>query len=224
MRTQSYFSEENGTSKAASWLASIRARVAPRPQLVLDPDRCALLVIDMLVYFVHPSGRCHLPAGEAIVPNVRALLECWRRRRGTVVFTRHGHLGPQDLGMLGRFFSDYIRADEPEAAIVDALAPRPGEDVFRKTTYDAFLGTGLEEVLRGAGVTQVLVTGVLTHMCVETTARSAFCRGFEVYVPVDAVASSDEEHHLASLLNMADAVAIVTSVEEVRARCGVNGS
>jgi nicotinamidase-related amidase len=141
-----------------------------------------------------------------------------------VVFTRHGHLGPQDLGMLGRFFSDYIRADEPEAAIVDALAPRPGEDVFRKTTYDAFLGTGLEEVLRGAGVTQVLVTGVLTHMCVETTSRSAFCRGFEVYVPVDAVASSDEEHHLASLLNMADAVAIVTSVEEVRARCGVNGS
>jgi nicotinamidase-related amidase len=223
MRTQSYSPEEDLASKAASWLASIRARVAPRPQLVLDPDRCALLVIDMLVYFVHPSGRCHLPAGEAIIPNVRALLDCWRRRRGTVAFTRHGHLGPQDLGMLGRFFSDYIRAGEPEAAIVDALTPRPGENAFRKTTYDAFRGTGLEEVLRGAGVAQVLVTGVLTHMCVETTARSAFCRGFEVYVPVDAVASSDEEHHLSSLHNMADSVAMVTSVEEVLARCAPNG-
>ncbi|MBN1426437.1 cysteine hydrolase [Candidatus Fermentibacteria bacterium] len=218
MRTASYMDETDRGAQAGQWLAAIRARVAPRPHLVLDPDRCALLIIDMLAYFVHPAGRCFLPAGRAIVPRVEALLECWRNRRGMVAFTRHGHRGPHDLGMLGRFFSDYIRADEPEAAIVDELAPLPGEYVFRKTTYDAFLGTGLEDALRQAGVTQVLVTGVLTHMCVETTARSAFCRGFEVYVPVDATASREEAHHMGSLLNMADAVAVMTSVEEVLPR------
>lgn len=224
MRTTSYMDDPDRAKRAARWLSSIRARVAPRPHLVLDPPRCALLVIDMLRYFVRPEGRCYLPAGETITPNVCALLDCWRRRRGTVAFTRHGHLGPGDLGMLGRFFSDYIRADELDGVIIDELAPGPKEPVFRKTTYDAFLGTGLEEALRQAGTTQVLVTGVLTHMCVETTARSAFCRGFEVYVPVDAVASRDEEHHVGSLRNMADAVAVMTSVEEVLARCDKNGS
>lgn len=219
MRRRAYVDETSLPLTTARVLADIRARVAPRPHLALDPARCALLVIDMLVYFVEPEGRCFLPAAPAIVPRVKALLECWRRRQGVVAFARHGHEGPGDLGMLGKFFSDYLRAGEPQASIVEPLTPLPGEIVVPKTTYDAFLGTTLEESLRERGMTQVLLTGVLTHMCVETTARSAFCRGFEVYVPVDAVASSDEEHHLASLLNMADAVAILTSVDEVIARC-----
>lgn len=223
MRPRPYVDETSMQAAAARWLAEIRPRVAPRPHLVVDPARCAVLIIDMLVYFVEPHGRCFLPAAGVIVPRVKTILDCWRRRHGTIVFTRHGHQGPHDLGMLGKFFTDYIRADEPQAEIVGSLRPQPGELVFRKTTYDAFLGTGLEQALRGAGVTQVLLTGVLTHMCVETTARSAFCRGFEVYVPVDAVASSQEDHHLASLLNMADSVAVLTSVDEVRARCA-NGS
>ncbi len=223
MRTTRYFTGPRDVS-AATWLAEIRAKVATRPHLRLDPRRCALVVVDMLRYFVHPEGRCFLPSGEAIIPNVAALLQAWRRQGAMVAFSRHGHRGPHDVGMLGRFFSDYIRADEPDAHIVPELAPSPGELVFRKTTYDAFLGTPLEETLRRVGLTQVLLAGVLTHMCVETTARSAFCRGFEVYVPVDATASSDEAHHVSSLLNMADAVAVVMSVEEVLALCGVSES
>ena len=84
-----------------------------------------------------------------------------------------------------------------------------------KETYDAFIGTELESLLGERGLDQVLVTGVLTHMCCETTARSAFCRGFEVYVAADATATSSEERHLGSLLSMADAVAVITSTEEV---------
>ena len=87
--------------------------------------------------------------------------------------------------------------------------------MVRKTTYDAFLNTELEDILGSAGVDQVLVTGVLTHMCCETTARSAFCRGFEVYVAADATASSREELHLGSLVSMADSVAVIVGSEEV---------
>ncbi len=125
--------------------------------------------------------------------------------------------------MLGRFFSDYIRAGEPEADIIPALAPIDGEPVIRKTTYDAFLGTPLEAMLKENGCDQLLVTGVLTHMCCETTARAAFCRGFEVYLPADGLASSCEEKHLNSLLAMADAVAVVLSTEEIHERCARNG-
>jgi nicotinamidase-related amidase len=169
----------------------------------------------MLRYFADPAGRCYLPAASAVVPRIAALLRAFREAGGLVVFTRHGHRGAGDLGMLGKFFSDYIREGEPDAAIVPALKPAPGEPVVRKTTYDAFLGTPLEETLLEYEIEQVVVTGVLTHMCCETTARAAFCRGFEVYVPVDAVASSSEERHLGSLLSMADAVAVVTSTAEV---------
>jgi nicotinamidase-related amidase len=217
MRTAKYATTKTLDGKTAKWLAEVRGSVAARPGLVLEPGRCALLVVDMLRYFAHPEGRCFLPAAEPIIPGIRALLDSWRGFGGTVAFTRHCHAGGDDLGMLGRFFSDYVRKGEPDAELVDELAPRDGEPVFEKTTYDAFLGTGLEAFLRGRGAEQVLVAGVLTHMCVETTARAAFCRGFQVYVPADGTASSCEERHLQSLKAMADAVAVVTRVGEILA-------
>lgn len=219
MRASAYSDEKNAAAKTAAWLSRVRKGVAPRPHLVLDPQRAALLVVDMLVYFADPAGRCFLPAALPAAARILSILKAWREVGAPVVFTRHGHEGEHDLGMLGRFFSDYIRAGEADAEIIGSLAPAPGETVLRKTTYDAFLGTPLEPLLRDRGVSQVVVTGVLTHMCVETTARAAFCRGFEVYVPVDAAASSSEERHVGSLLAMADAVAIATSAEEVIARC-----
>ena len=122
--------------------------------------------------------------------------------------------------MLGRFFSDHIRAGEPESELVGAFAPAGDDLVFRKTTYDAFTGTPLAGFLQERGAEQVLVTGVLTHMCCETTARAAFCRGYEVYVAADATASTCEERHLHSLLAMADSVAVVMGTEEILERCG----
>jgi bifunctional isochorismate lyase / aryl carrier protein len=219
VRTIAYCTPKNADAKAAEWLAHVRGSVAPRPHLVLDPAKAALLVVDMLVHFADPLGRCFLPASVPAAARLRRILDAWRRIGRPVVFTRHAHEGPGDLGMLGRFFSDYIKAGEPDAEIIGSLAPAKGEPVFRKTTYDAFLGTPLEGALRDRGVSQVVVTGVLTHMCVETTARAAFCRGFEVYVPVDATAATSEERHLGSLLAMADAVAVATSAEEVIAGC-----
>ncbi len=218
-RFAEYVTKSTLSNRSEAWLSMVRNSVPPRPGLTIDPRRCALLVIDMLHYFAHPSGRCYLPATEAIIPRIVSLLDAWRSFGGTVVFTRHCHEGEHDLGMLGRFFSDYIRAGKEESHIVHELTPRQDEDIIRKTTYDAFLGTELESILRRKATEQVLITGVLTHMCCETTARSAFCRGFEVYVAADAMASSNEERHVCSLLAMADSVAVVKSTSEILQRC-----
>ncbi len=223
MRTQDYAGQAVLKAKTEHWLATIRNTVAPRPHLEPHVPSCVLLVVDMLRYFVSPEGRSYLPAATPIVPNVVALIRAWRRTGGPVVFTRHCHEGPHDLGMLGKFFSDYIRCGEPDSALVPGVEPREDEPVFRKTTYDAFLGTGLEDHLRSRGVSQVLVTGVLTHMCVETTARSAFCRGFEVFVAADATASSRETFHLHALMSMADSVAVVFGTEEILEKVGGTG-
>jgi isochorismate hydrolase len=173
----------------------------------------------MLHYFAHPAGRCYLPATEAVVPRIKALLEAWRQEGNMIVYTQHCHQGRHDLGMLGRFFSDYIEAGTQEAELIEELAPRECEEIIQKKTYDAFYGTRLEEVLHNQGIEQVLVTGVLTHMCCETTARSAFCRGFEVYVAADGTASSSEERHVCSLVSMADSVAVIMSVAEILDQC-----
>ena len=223
MRTAGYVTASSLAGRTRVWLEEIRSSVPPRPGLALDPDRCALLVIDMNRYFAHPRGRCYLPATAAIAPRIEALLAAWRARGGTVVFTRHGHEGPHDLGMMGKFWDDYIRAGEAEAELLPQFSPAEDEALIRKTTYDAFAGTALGQLLDGHQVEQVLVTGVLTHMCCETTARSAFCRGFEVYVAADGSATSSEERHLNSLLSMADSVAVILSVDEVLERCARTG-
>lgn len=215
MRTSDYLTIETIESLTRSWMDEIRSSVAPRTHLQLRPAKAALLVVDMVRYFAHPEGRCFLPAAAVITHRIASLINVWRSIKRPVIFTRHAHQGPEDLGMLGKFFSDYIQLGKPEAEIVESLAPRAGEAVVRKTTYDAFLNTELEAILRIDDVEQLVITGVLTHMCCETTARSAFCRGYEVYLPIDALASSSKERHLGSLFALADAVGVVMTATEV---------
>lgn len=221
MRASAYVTDDTLDARCDEWLRTVRSSVRSRPGFQVAPQRCALLVVDMLHYFASAQGRAYLPASSAIVPRIGRLLEAWRQAGALVVFTRHCHDGKHDTGMLGRFFSDYIRDKQPESTILPSLCPTVSEAVIRKTTYDAFWQTPLEEILRQRGITQVLVTGVLTHMCCETTARAAFVRGYEVFVAADATASSQERLHVGSLLSMADCVAIITSTQEVLERCHI---
>ena len=79
----------------------------------------------------------------------------------------------------------------------------PTDKVVEKTTYSAFRGTRLEEYLAERGVEEVIVSGVMTNLCCETTAREAFVRGFRVFFSTDATATATAEMHEATLMNMA---------------------
>ncbi len=223
MRASAYTTVDSIERQSVGWLKEIRKQVAPRPFLVPDPKRCALIVIDMNRYFSCPSGRCYLPASSAIRPSVAALIGAWRSFGGTVVFTRHAHLDREDCGMFERFYSDCIMEGTEGAELVEWLEPEPGEAVIRKNSYDAFWETRLEDHLRKQGLDQVMIAGVLTHLCCETTARSAFCRGFEVYLPVDAMASVSERRHVCALEAMADGVGVVMTSREAIEICGAKG-
>jgi len=215
MYTEPFVTPDNIDDKLREWLCRIEKYTHPRLNLTLKPKKCALLVVDMLNYFASPDGRVYLPSTEAIIPKIAMLLEHWRRIGGIVIFTRHCHKGSDDLGMLGRFFKDFIRCGKKESEIIPELSPRPGEKVVRKNTYDAFYNTDLEEFLKIRSVEQILVTGILTQMCCETTARSAFVRGYEVHVPADALTTSSEELHIGSLMNLASGFAVITDTDTV---------
>ncbi len=87
-----------------------------------------------------------------------------------------------------------------------------------KDTYDGFLGTGLEGVLQGLGVQRVVVCGVMTDCCVDTTARGAFNRGFETWVVGDACGTEGREQHDAGLKGFAFGFGEVVGTEEVVGR------
>ncbi len=92
------------------------------------------------------------------------------------------------------------------------LAPVQGDEVVDKRRYSAFAGTGLDQLLRHKGISDIVVTGVMTNLCCETTARQAFVRDFRVFFAADATATATEQMHLASLLNLAYGFARVESV------------
>ena len=98
--------------------------------------------------------------------------------------------------------------------IVDSIS-FPGADVIEKTQYDAFYSTKLEEVLCEQGVSQLVVTGVMAHLCVESTVRSAFVRGFEVFVPVDSIATYNMELHTGSLRGLSHGFAVPVTADRI---------
>jgi nicotinamidase-related amidase len=105
-----------------------------------------------------------------------------------------------------------------ESEIHPELAPLPGEKVVFKHRYSAFYNTDLETVLRCLDARDLVVTGVMTNLCCESTARDAYYRDYRVFFLADGTATVNEEMHVASLLNLAYGFAFVTTADAVASR------
>jgi nicotinamidase-related amidase len=168
----------------------------------------ALIVIDMQRDFLEPGGFGEALGNNvaplaAIVPTVRRLLDGFRALGLPIIHTKEAHrpdlsdcppakrqrgkpaLRIGDPGPMGRI----LIAGEPGNDIVPALAPLPGEAVLEKPGKGAFYRTNLQEMLTAMGVTHLIVAGVTTEVCVQTTMREANDRGYECLLVEDATAS-----------------------------------
>ncbi len=181
----------------------------------LSREHSALLVIDMQRYFLDESSHAYLPASRGIVGNVSSIIDAFRGRSLPVIYTRHAHLKDEQPGAMDRWWKDKIVEGTEMSEIVPELEPKGGEPVLRKSRYSAFVGTDLERMLRERGITGIAITGVMTHLCCETTARDAFMRDLDVFFVVDGTASDTEDLHISSLKTLTDGFAIPVSTEEV---------
>lgn len=93
---------------------------------------------------------------------------------------------------------------------------------MHKNTYSAFYNTDLESFLKKHGKTEVIVTGVMTNSCCETSAREAFIRGFRVFFSTDATATSSEDLHVSTLKNLAYGFAYLVDCEKLKS-CFTSG-
>jgi nicotinamidase-related amidase len=180
--------------------------------------RPALLIVDMQNDFVRVGAALEVADARATIPANQALLRFFRERRLPVVYTKFitfpapvllWEWSPQALPPTKccwkghrRYYPDSGREQEC-TDVIDELAPLPGEHQVEKFNYGAFHATPLEPILRSLGVESVVVTGTVTQICVEETARQAFHHGFRTTLVNDAVSSFAPDLHAATLKNFA---------------------
>ncbi|KIX08448.1 uncharacterized protein Z518_03104 [Rhinocladiella mackenziei CBS 650.93] len=184
------------------------------------PHNTALLVVDMQMHFQSMT--------KTALPNIVTLCDYFIRTSSPIIFAQHGHSeaelttnpSPNQLarkwgvsGSIAAGSGDWKIMDElqkflPESAAdqvipVGESLPEASSKVFPKllpkNTYDAFINTTLSAILESARINRVIVCGVMTDCCCDTTARSAFNRGYETWLVSDACGSADKKHHEAGI-------------------------
>jgi nicotinamidase-related amidase len=183
-----------------------------------EPARTALVIIDMQRDFLEPGGFGEMLGNDVsqlrrtIEPNQK-LLAAWRAAGLQVIHTREGHrpdltdLPPAkkirgrsatcigDAGPMGRIL---VRGEAGQD-IIPELYPLPNEPVIDKPGKGAFFATDLHAILQNRGIEKLIVTGVTTEVCVNTTVREANDRGYDCLIPEDCVGSYFPEFHIMGL-------------------------
>jgi len=214
-----YVTRETISSEVEKWLEHI----APfnTHTIQLNREKAALLVVDMQYFFLDPSSPTFTCGGLAILPNLKKIIHAFRGADRPVIFTRHVHHPDRiDAGIMGWWWEGMCLEGSPESEIHRDISPERNEKVILKHRYSAFYNTDLETVLRCLHVEDIVIAGIMTNMCCESTARDAYYRDYRVFFPADGTGSITEEMHLASLLNLAFGFSWVTDVDTIVAQLG----
>ena len=175
----------------------------------VEPDRTALLIIDL------QKGLCgddklasesahsylHHRIGSVVVPNGQQLLDACRAIGVEVIYTviECLTLDGRDRGLDYKISGLFAAKGSREAEVIDELAPLENEIVIPKTSSSLFNSTNADYVLRNLGIEYILVMGMVTDQCVETTIRDGCDRGYLMTVVEDACAAHSERRHEDSL-------------------------
>ncbi len=190
-------------------------------------DATALLVIDMQNGFCHPDGSfgelgLDVSMCTAAIEGCAELVDAARAAGVPVIFTRYVYRSDyRDGGVLVHDLmpalaeARSLAAGSWDAELVDELRPREDDFVVDKNRYSAFYGTGLEPILTSLGVRRLVICGVTTNMCVETTARDASQRDYHTFVVSDATGELDRARHESALATLGFGFGRVVSRAEV---------
>lgn len=186
--------------------------------------QAALLVVDMQNAFCHPDGFFARYAEDKTVcqrviePCAKAIAAA-RRAGVPVLYAAKVSLTPEiattSFHNAPRHGPGLMLVDSWDSAIVDELRPAAGELVLKKLAYSAFLGSALDAALQRLDIRQLIITGVTTSVCVESTARDATQRGLNTYVVRDATAEWDPARHERSIEQIGYAFGRIVTVADL---------
>lgn len=194
----------------------------------IDPARAALLVVDMQTAFVAPDRTSGVAHARGIVPNINRLAGAFRAAGGRVVWVT-STFSEQSLASWSAFFGGVYSLRHSAEVIADLSEGAEGHQLWPelevraddwrvvKDRFSAFIqgASDIETRLRAAGIDMVVITGTLTNVCCESTARDAMMRNFRVVMVADANAALSDDDHNASLTAVAGTFGDVMTVDEV---------
>jgi len=194
----------------------------------IDPARTAMLVVDMQNAFVAAGATAEISTARAVVPNINRIGNALRNAGGLVVWIVSTY-GPKEADRWpimydhvfgkeqGKSFRAALTEGAPGHAIYAHLEQHPDDVTISKNRFSAFVGSDgcLELLLRERGIDTVVVTGTVTSVCCESTAREAAMRNFKTVMIADANAGRDDEEHWASLANILLGFGDVYATDEI---------
>lgn len=179
-----------------------------------DPATTAVLVVDMLKDFFKDGGAMVLEGGEALYAPHQKLLAA-ARAAGMPILWLNQSLPPDDS--LFEMRAVHCLAGSWGAEIVDELPVEEGDIVIPKRRYSGFFQTALDLTLRERGIDTVIITGVVTNICVRSTAHDAFFLRYKVLVPADLVMATSPQAQEVTLYDIDTHYGDVTDLENVLA-------
>jgi ureidoacrylate peracid hydrolase len=199
---------------------------------VLDAAHTAFVLVDLQNDFCKPGGHWYqqgfeLPHAAEIIHNAGQLLATARAINVPVIFVQMTN--PPSLESTSPAYARFLHIKcglEPDRLgcypdtwgfeIVEELQPKPGESIIQKNRSSGFIGTNLEMILRSNGIQTVVLAGVASHACVESTARDAFNHDYHVVIAEDAIGAHSPELHQATLQIMHVRYDVLTTNELIQ--------
>lgn len=212
MIKEEYLTKENHLEKNIEWkneLNKIRGYV----KFHFNIENCALLVLDMQNVFLSHSSHAFIPSSLAVLPIINSLIKYFKNRDRPIFFTRHITSEEED-DLMVKWWKSPISLDNPSSSLSTQLL-LGSNDILIKNKYSAFINTSLEEKLRKKEIKQVLITGVMSHLCCESTAREAFMKNFEVFYVIDGTATYTELLHKGTMFSLAHGFAECLTAKDV---------
>lgn len=171
-----------------------------RDYFVIDPEKCALVVIDMQNSFVEEGAVFEAPRGREIIPAINQLIEHARSAGIPVIWTQSDHSPPGGGLILERYpviknTHELWLGDRSHDLYEEVTPPIEGEHRVVKHKYDAFFDTDLDTSLKNLGKDTIILVGVASEVCCESTARTGFFKEYKVVMPRDATAAFRPELH-----------------------------
>jgi nicotinamidase-related amidase len=196
------------------------------------PERTCLIIVDMINAFLKPHSRLEVAGGRELIPRLSRLLEACRQAEIPVIFLKMAFRSDRaDVGVHVAFRPEMADQDilvegTEDVEFYDGIKPGSGDIVIVKRRFSAFAGTDLDLILRSRGIDTLIIGGVATNICCESTARDARMKDYKVIFLSDGNAPmtfpdmgwgkiSAEEIQKVVLTTMAFAFAQVLPVEEV---------
>ncbi|MCK5458651.1 MAG: cysteine hydrolase [Thermoplasmatales archaeon] len=210
-----YLSRDKIITKTDEWMKSYNIPKYRMRNITFNHNNSALIVIDMQEYFINKSSHAFIPSAQFIVPNINSLIERYKKLNLPIIFTMHAYKNNEDPGIMGRWWRDVLRVNNPMSKIHSKINWNKNDITLRKNRYSAFIGTNLDEMLTGMNINTLIISGVMTHLCCESTARDAFMKDYETYFVIDATAATSEVLHVSSLRTLVDGFVIPVRTSDI---------